>query len=136
MSLLTKVDEYKALLDLKDELADETKANNIKIEKTRQELADMMIAEECDKINRSGYTYALQYKTRYQRNAAKEDELFELLRENDLGDIIKETVNAQTLQGTMSNIAEEHDGELPQEWAQVVRVYEHTDISKRKDTVK
>lgn len=136
MSLLAKVDEYKALLDLKDELADETKANNIKIEKTRKKLADMMIAEECDKINRSGYTYVLQYKTRYQRNAAKEDELFELLRENELGDIIKETVHAQTLQGAMSNIAEEHDGELPQEWAQVVRVYEYTDISKRKDTAK
>ena len=64
------------------------------------------------------------------------DQLMEALRENGLGDIIRETVNAQTLQGAMSNLAEENDGELPEEFRTLIRVYEFYDVSRRKERVK
>ena len=132
MTLLEKVDELKALLDEKDALKAKTTENNKAIEACKKDLADMMLAEETTKVTRSGFSYSLQEKTRYSKKAGHDEELFELLRENGLGDIIKETVNAQTLQGAMSNLAAENGDELPEEFAEVINVYEYLDIQKRK----
>lgn len=132
MTLLEKVDELKALLDEKDALKAKTTENNKAVEACKKDLADMMLAEETTKVTRSGFSYSLQEKTRYSKKAGHDKELFELLRENGLGDIIKETVNAQTLQGAMSNLAAENGDELPEEFAEVINVYEYLDIQKRK----
>lgn len=132
MTLLEKVDELKALLDEKDALKAKTTENNKAVEACKKDLADMMLAEETTKVTRAGFSYSLQEKTRYSKKAGHDEELFELLRENGLGDIIKETVNAQTLQGAMSNLAAENDDELPEEFAEVINVYEYLDIAKRK----
>lgn len=132
MTLLEKVDELKALLDEKDALKAKTTENNKAVEACKKDLADMMLAEETTKVTRSGFSYSLQEKTRYSKKAGHDEELFELLRENGLGDIIKETVNAQTLQGAMSNLAAENDDELPEEFAEVINVYEYLDIAKRR----
>lgn len=132
MTLLEKVDDLKTFLDKKDELAEEVKINNKAIETCKKELADMMLAEETTKVTRAGFSYSLQAKTRYSKKAGKDSELFELLRENDMGSLIKETVNAQTLQGAMSNMAAENNGELPDEFAEVINVYDFFDVTKRK----
>lgn len=132
MTLLEKVDELKALLDEKDALKAKTTENNKAVEACKKDLADMMLAEETTKVTRAGFSYSLQEKTRYSKKAGHDGELFELLRENGLGDIIKETVNAQTLQGAMSNLAAENGDELPEEFAEVINVYEFLDIQKRK----
>lgn len=132
MTLLEKVDELKALLDEKDELKAKTTENNKAVEACKKDLADMMLAEETTKVTRAGFSYSLLEKTRYSKKAGRDNELFELLRENGLGDIIKETVNAQTLQGAMSNLAAENDDVLPEEFAEVINVYEYLDIAKRK----
>jgi hypothetical protein len=60
----------------------------------------------------------------------------EMLRAYGLGDIIKETVNANTLQGAMSELAAENDDTLPEEWAEVISEYSYMDISKRKESKK
>ena len=132
MTLLEKVDELKALLDEKDALKAKTTENNKAVEACKKDLADMMLAEETTKVTRAGFSYSLQEKTRYSKKAGHDEELFELLRENGLGDIIKETVNAQTLQGAMSNLAAENGDELPEEFAEVINVYEYLDIQKRR----
>ena len=132
MTLLEKVDELKALLDEKDALKAKTTENNKAVEACKKDLSDMMLAEETTKVTRGGVSYSLQEKTRYSKKAGHDEELFELLRENGLGDIIKETVNAQTLQGAMSNLAAENDDELPEEFAEVINVYEYLDIQKRR----
>jgi len=133
MTLLEKVDQYRALLDEKERLKELVAENNRELEKCRDELAQMMIDEECPKISRSGYCYTLQQKTHYSKKAGAEERLFELLRENGLGDVIKETVHAQTLQGVMSELAEENGGELPPEFAEVVSIYEYTDVARRRE---
>lgn len=46
MTIPEQVDAYRALLDEKDRLADETKANNKAIEAAREQLASAMIEEE------------------------------------------------------------------------------------------
>ena len=134
MTLLEKIDQYKALLDRKDELADLTKDNNKAIETCRDELAQMMVDEECDKVSRSGFIYTLQTKTKFSKKAGADESLFQLLRDNGLGDIIRETINAQTLQGTCSELAEDNGGELPEDYAEYINRYDYMDVAKRKET--
>ena len=132
MDILTMIDRYKELLDRKDELADATKENNKAIEAARKELSQAMIDAEMPKVSRNGFLYSLQDKTKYNN----EEAFFDLLEENGLGDIIKRTVNAQTLSGTMAQAAEENGGELPEEYEDFISVYQFYDIQKRKETNK
>lgn len=133
MDILEKIDQYRALLDRKDELSDLTKENNAKITLCRDELAQMMIDAETPKVSRHGFSYTLQNKTKYSKAAGMDEELMEALRANGLEDLIKETVNAQTLQGAMSNLAEENDGELPEDFDGIINKFEFFDVTKRKD---
>lgn len=135
MELFRKIDEYKELLDRKVSLEEETKENNAHIDSMKKEIADLMVESECPRISRKGFTYSLQQKTRYSKKGGADEQLFEILRENGLGDIIKETVNAQTLQSTISSMVEEQ-GELPEDFVEVINVFEAYDIMKRKETNK
>lgn len=134
MDILEKIDEYRALLDEKDALAEDTKRINRQIDTVRDELAQMMIDAETPKVSRGGFSYSLSQRTRYSKASGMEEALMDCLRANGLGDIIKETVNAQTLQGAMSNLAAENDGDLPEEFQGLVNEYSFWDVSKRKST--
>ena len=59
MTIPEQVDAYRALLDEKDRLAEETKANNRAIEAARDALATAMIEDETPQITRNGYSYTL-----------------------------------------------------------------------------
>lgn len=132
MKLTEMIEHYNYLLGCKDQLNAQLKDINEEIEIKRAELADAMIDADIPKVTHLGYSWSVGTKTRFSKKAGADEELFELLRDNGLGDIIKETVNAQTLQGTMSGIAAENDGELPDEWKDVINVYEFNDITRRK----
>ncbi len=128
------IDRYKALLDEKDRLADATKRNNAEVIQCRDRLAQAMVEAEIDQVGRHGINWKLKPTTKYSKKAGADDALFELLRQHGLGSLIRETVNAQTLQGAMSELAAENDDELPEEFAEVISVYEYMDISRRKIT--
>lgn len=132
MKLTEMIEHYNYLLGCKDQLNAQLKDINEEIELKRVELADAMIDADVPKVTHLGYSWSVGTKTRFSKKAGADEELFEMLRDNGLGDIIKETVNAQTLQGTMSGIAAENDGELPDEWKDVINVYEFNDITRRK----
>lgn len=133
MTIMEQVDAYRALLDEKDRLKAATTENNKAIEAARDALAQAMLNEETPKISRSGYSYTLQQKTKYSKASGKDEELMETLRAFGLGDLIKETVNAQSLQGAMSELASENDDTLPDEFTSCVTVYEYYDVGRRKD---
>ena len=65
-------------------------------------------------------------------------EFFEVLREQGLGSIIKENVNAKTLQSTMKAFEEElPDGEgLPEELEKCLNIYSKIGIYKAKASKK
>jgi len=128
------IDQFKALLDAKDDLAEQTKRNNTEVIEYRDKLAQAMLDAEIDQVGRHGINWKLKPTTKYSKKAGKDAELFDLLRDHGLGDLIKETVNAQTLQGAMSEFAKENDDELLEEFAEVISVYEYMDISHRKAT--
>ena len=140
MELLELIDKYKEILDRKESLAEQTKENNKELEDLKKELSAKMIEEECPTISRDGFRYTLQNKVTY--NKKSEEDLskldvsfFDFLREEGLGDIIQETVNARTLSSTIKSLVEEV-GELPEQYLDYINPYETYDIMKRKETNK
>lgn len=141
MKLTEMLGQYEELLDKKDQLAKDTKDNNAAIDKLKAEIAEMMIDEDIPSQGYGDYVYSLQDKVKYSKRGEaylqeRGLDFFEVLREQGLGELIKETVNAGSLQSAMKEIAEENDGELPPELDEVVSSYEMTDIARRKSTNK
>lgn len=135
-----KVREYKELLDRREELEKQMKANQQQLKDMEQNIARMMIDEEKPNTIVDGFVYSLQQKTVYSK---KSEEVlieagitfFDVLREQGLGDIIVEKVDSRTLQSTIKAIVEEQ-GELPKELAESINVYEQLGIGKRKADTK
>ena len=141
MKLTEMLAQYEVLLDKKDQLAQDTKDNNAAIDVLKAAIAETMIDEDIPSQGYGDYVYSLQDKIKYSKRGEAELQekgldFFEVLREQGFGDIIKETVNANTLQSTMKAVADENDGELPPELDEIVSSYEMTDISRRKSTNK
>lgn len=141
MKLTEMLGQYEELLDKKDALDKETKDNNAAIDKLKAEIAEMMIDEDIPSQGYGDYVYSLQDKVKYSKRGdaqlmEKGLDFFEVLREQGLGDLIKETVSPRSLQSAMKEIADENDGELPPELDEVVSSYEMTDIARRKSANK
>lgn len=136
MALQNMIQEYEQLLTRKDELAEETKAVNASIEEAKQAIADQMVEEDTPQISIGSYSYSLQNKTKWSKKSeAKLMEeglnFFEVLREQGLGDLIKETVNARSLDATLNDMAESEEG-VPDELLDVVSRYDMLDIRRSK----
>ena len=116
-------------MDKKDQLKDATTENNKALEAKRKELAQAMIDAESPKVSRGGFLYSLQDKTKYNKIGGCDEE-------HGLGDIIKRTVSAQTLNGAMAVLVEENGGELPEDFTDFVNPYQYYDVAKRRETNK
>lgn len=132
MELLQKIDDYNALLRRKEELSELTAQNNKDIEAARRSLADEMIDADVEKIVRDGFSFTLSEKVQYSKKGGVDGELFDALREDGLGDIIKEKVDPRTLQAALKEMAERNDGELPEQYRDLISVYRYMDVGRRK----
>lgn len=131
-------------LERKDELAEETKANNKLIEEIKEKTALQMVDDNMPKIEYDGYVFSLEEATIYNKRSEAElaevertggPSFFGALRDEGLGYIIQETVNSRTLNSTIRNYVEEN-GELSDNLAAVIKPYETTDVKRRKATKK
>ncbi len=138
-----KVVEFKKLLDRKDELEELTKENNAAKEELEKEIVQIMIDNEKPSTVVDGFNYSLKQETRYSKKSEEELQrlqneegivFYEVLREQGLGDIIKETVNANTLQSTMKALVEElpEGEEMPEELAKCLSIFPKMGVNKRK----
>lgn len=140
MTLLDMVRKYQDLLVEKERLEDLTKENNAAIEAAKTEIAQQMVDDDCPRISTGGYTFSLTPKTSYSKRSEAELaeaglDFFNILREEGLGDLIKETVNPRTLQSAMSAYVDEN-GELSEELGTVIKTYDYNDITRRKEAAK
>lgn len=143
-----KIREYKSILDRKEELAELTKENNAAKDQLEQEICRMMVDEEKPSTVVDGFNYSLSQKVMYSKKSEEDlaalqaetgSSFFDVLREQGLGDIIKEVVDARTLQSTVAGMAaelEESGEELPEDLANCLNIYEKLSISKRKANTK
>lgn len=138
-----KIREYNKILEEKKRLEKQTKENNAAKEKKEQEIAQTMVDNEKPSTIVDGYTYSLKETKMYSKKAEEKleqlkieegIEFFEVLREQGLGSIIKETVNAKTLQSTMKALDDElPEGEdLPEDLAKCLNIYSKLGINKTK----
>lgn len=59
MTLLDMVRDYQSLLERKEELADEVKANNALIEEAKANISQQMIDDDCPSISVGGFKFTL-----------------------------------------------------------------------------
>lgn len=128
-------DRLQSLKERKKHLEDETKTVNAEIEETEAKLADLMIQEEMQNFTRNGQMFYLQTKTYASAVPERKSELFAWLKENGYGDLVYETVNANSLAAFVREQLEESD-ELPESLAELVNVYEKTTVAMKKASVK
>jgi len=139
-TLTDLVRELRGLLDDKDRLEKEEKQIKANIEAKKQEIIQQMIDDDTDRISCGGYIYGLQAKTAYNKISdetldAEGIDYLETLREEGFGNLIKETVNARTLQSAMAAFVEEH-GELTEGLLTIIKPYDYNDVYSRKETKK
>lgn len=137
MEITELIAKYSELLNRKDELKAATKENNEAIQKMSEELSDKMVEEEIPSMAYKGYNYSLSSKTRYsklgdEKLQAKGLDFYQVLRDQNLGYLIHEEVNANSLNSAMKTAAIQNDGELPKILSEIVSQFDYTEVSRRK----
>lgn len=122
---------YEQKRALKEELEEQAKDARADFESAEIEFYMALEAMGMDTYDAGDYRYTRDTKP-YYRPAIDGEKFYRVLRENGLGDIIKETVNANTLNATFREIADMHDGELPDWLSPIVSVYDKARMSRRK----
>ena len=124
-------DRLKNLRDEKKELEQQMKALNAQLEDTDFALAAAMAESETQNFTRAGMTFCLTNTTRASAMAEQKEALFEALRAGGYGDLIYETVNANSLSAFVKEQIMENDEALPDWLNGLVNVYEKTTVGVR-----
>jgi len=134
--ILTLAAKLKDLRDTKADVELEVKFLNGEIEKTMSELSELMTDNELPSFTHSGFTYSLSTRTFASPPAGCKEALYSALRENGYGDIITETVNANTLSSTVNDIIEQNDDALPDWLSGKISTYDKITVRVAKATAK
>ena len=125
-------DKLKALRDRKEELEAELKQVNMDIDNADWHLSNLMAETETQNFTRAGTMFCLTTKTRTSARAGQKDELFAALRGEGYGDMITETVNANSLSSFVKEQIAENGDALPDWLDGLVSVFEKTTVGVRK----
>ena len=125
-------DKLKALRDRKEELEAELKQVNMDIDNADWHLSNLMAETETQNFTRAGTMFCLTTKTRASARAGQKDELFAALRGEGYGDMITETVNANSLSSFVKDQIAENGDALPDWLDGLVSVFEKTTVGVRK----
>lgn len=125
-------DRLRELRETKRFAEQELKDINAEIDEVDFELSELMVESETQNFTRSGVMFCLTTKTRASAIAGKKDDLFEALRQAGYGNLIYETVNANSLSAFVNEQITANNNMLP-EWLEgLVNAYERTGVNVRK----
>ena len=130
--LFELADELKALRDRKDALEAELKQTNMDIDNVDWHLSTLMAETETQNFTRAGIMFCLTTKTRASATEGMKDELFGALRTEGFGDLIYETVNANSLSAFVKEQIAENEDALPTWLDGLVNVFQKTTVGVRK----
>lgn len=130
--LFELADKLKALRDKKDALEAELKQVNMDIDNVDWHLSTLMAETETQNFTRAGTMFCLTIKTRASAREGMKDELFAALRTEGFGDLIYETVNANSLSAFVKEQISENNDTLPDWLDGLVNVFEKTTVGVRK----
>jgi len=132
--LFALADELRELKEAKKRLEDELKAVGFDIDRVDADLAQRMADTETQNFTRNGTMFCLTNTTRASAAAGRKDELFDALRVAGYGDLVYETVNANSLSAFIKEQTTENGDTLPQWLDGLVTVFERTTVGVRKAT--
>ena len=130
--LFALADELRELKETKKRLEDELKSVGFDIDRVDADLAQRMADTETQNFTRNGTMFCLTNTTRASATAGRKDELFEALREAGYGDLVYETVNANSLSAFVKEQTTENGDTLPEWLDGLVTVFEKTTVGVRK----
>ena len=131
-NLFALADELRELKETKKRLEDELKAVGSDIDRVDTDLAKRMIDAETQNFTRNGTMFCLTNSVRASATAGRKEELFEALREAGYGDLVYETVNANSLSAFVKEQTTENEDVLPGWLDGLVNVFEKTTVGVRK----
>ncbi len=134
LKIYALAEQLKQLREEKKDAEQRVKDINAEIDKTEYALVQMMAETETQNFTRAGTMFSLTTKTRASAVAGRKDELFSALKENGFGDLIYETVNANSLSAFVKEQISENQDTVPDWLSGLVNVYEQTSVSVRKST--
>lgn len=127
-------ERLKQLREKKKAAEQQLKDVHAEIAKTEYQLSMQMAETETQNFTRAGTMFALTTKTRASAMAGRKDELYAALKENGYGDLVYETVNANSLSAFVKEQIAENQDTVPEWLSGLVHVYEQTAVSVRKST--
>ena len=130
--LFALADQLRELKETKKRLEDELKTVGLEIDSVDADLAQRMADAETQNFTRNGTMFCLTSTTRASATAGRKDELFEALREAGYGDLVYETVNANSLSAFVKEQTTENGDALPEWLDGLVTVFEKTTVGVRK----
>ena len=125
-------EELKNLRNQKKEVEQREKEVNAELDNVECELADLMAGTETQNFTKSGTTYSLTIKNRASAVAERKDKLFDALKKNGYGDLVYETVNANSLSAFVNEQVAQNEDNLPAWLDGLVNIYEQAKVSVRK----
>jgi len=131
--LFSMADRLKELKDNKKNLDAQSKQLGAEIEELELSLSDAMATAEVDKFSRNGNTFYLTSRLFASPNAGMKDDMISALRKNGYGELVTETVNANTLASFCKELMAENGDVLPEWLAGTINTFEKTSVGIRKN---
>lgn len=132
--LFDLADRLRALRDAKAEAELRLKEINAEMDEVDYRLSELMAESETQNFTRAGMMFCLTTKTRASAMAGRKDDLFSALRSEGYGDLVYETVNANSLSAFVKEQIAENGDALPTWLEGLVNVFEKTSVSLRKSS--
>ena len=130
--IFSLADQLKELKDRKKDLETEVKLITAEIDRLDLELSDAMAEAECERFSRNGNTFYLNTRLFASPVAGRKDDMIFALKDNGYGDIVTESVNANTLASFVKEQKSLNADEVPAWLADVVNVHEKVSVGIRK----
>lgn len=134
LNMYELAEKLKVLREEKKDAEQRVKDINAEIDKTEYSLVQLMAETETQNFTRAGTMFSLTTKTRASAVAGRKDELYSALKENGFGELVYETVNANSLSAFVKEQIAENQDTVPEWLNGLVNVYEQTSVSVRKST--
>ena len=130
--LFALADQLRELKETKKFAEQELKEITEEIERVDAALAERMISTETQNFTRNGTMFCLTNATRASAAAGKKEELFAALRAAGFGDLVYETVKANSLSAFGKEQTMENEDGLHGWLEGLVNVFEKTTVGVRK----
>ena len=125
-------EQLRSLREQKKEAEQVVKQINEQIDEIDYRLSELMAESETQNFTRAGMMFYLTTKTRASAVAGSKEELYSTLKEQGFGDLVYETVNANSLSAFVKEQIGENEDVLPDWLAGLVNVFDKTSVGVKK----